>query len=623
MKRCFLFRQRPEPGWSRARRAIFWLWNAGWLLLAAAGLTAVTLLLAVGPYSAWLLHGYLATPLLLLLNFLPVAGLLALLYGLTGRSWLAYLLTGALFVGGAAGNYFKLTFRDDPVLFADLLILKEAGDMAGKYHLFLDKRLVMALCCFLAGLALLALLVRGRPRWWPGRTAGLLAGLALLGAGVPLALNDGIYQGAAVNYDYLPSQWSETQRFIAHGFVYPFLHSIRDAADTPPEGYDADAAHAALARYADADIPEDKKVNVVAIMLEAYNDFTKFGTPELAQDVYAVWHRLEDEGVSGDLVTNIFAGGTVDTERCFLTGYTALRSYRSAVNAYPWYFRGQGYNVEGMHPCYDWFYNRRNVNEYLGFQRYDFVENHFGELTGGGVAYDDVFFPELLSRIEELERDDAPYFSFSVTYQGHGPYDDDVCWWGEPGDFVAPAAGRTEAEQYILDNYFGSVANTNEHLARLTDYLRASDEPTVLVLFGDHNPWMGDGNSVYTALGIDFDLGTQTGFLNYYATRYIIWANDAAKAALGNEFTGDGPAVGPYFLMNELFDLCGWDGPAFMQLSDGVMDAVPVIHTTGRYMENGVVTTALSADAAAEVKEFLAAEYAYSHGAVKWRAEHE
>ena len=45
MKRCFLFRRRTEPDWSRARCAAFWLWNAGWLLLAAVGLTGATLLL--------------------------------------------------------------------------------------------------------------------------------------------------------------------------------------------------------------------------------------------------------------------------------------------------------------------------------------------------------------------------------------------------------------------------------------------------------------------------------------------------------------------------------------------------------------------------------------------------
>lgn len=74
MKRCFLFRRRTEPGWSRARCAAFWLWNAGWLLLAAVGLTGATLLLALGPYGLGLLRCYFARPLVLLLNFCPSRG---------------------------------------------------------------------------------------------------------------------------------------------------------------------------------------------------------------------------------------------------------------------------------------------------------------------------------------------------------------------------------------------------------------------------------------------------------------------------------------------------------------------------------------------------------------------
>ena len=67
----------------------------------------------------------------------------------------------------------------------------------------------------------------------------------------------------------------------------------------------------------------------------------------------------------------------------------------------------------------------------------------------------------------------------------------------------------------------------------------------VIVLFGDHNPWMGDANSVYSKLGIDLDLSTKEGFLNYYATRYLIWANDAAKEVLGCDFQGEGPRREP------------------------------------------------------------------------------
>ena len=137
----------------------------------------------------------------------------------------------------------------------------------------------------------------------------------------------------------------------------------------------------------------------------------------------------------------------MDTERCFLTGYSTLGNFRGRTNAYPWYFREQGYTVEGLHPCYEWFYNRLNINENLGFENYYYVENYFGQFTDGTVAMDDIFFPELIKAYELGTMGDKPYFNFSVTYQGHGPYDDYTCWWGEKGEFVVDDGTYTEQQQ--------------------------------------------------------------------------------------------------------------------------------------------------------------------------------
>ena len=608
MRKCFLFRRRPEDHWSLGRKAGFWAWNWAWVLLSAIGIGFASLLMAFDPYALRLALGLLDRPLILLLNLLPPVVVMLLLWALIGRAGAAFLLTAGLVLGLSAGNYFKLTFRDDPLMLADLLLLKEAGNMAGNYKLFIDWKIGLALACVALGWLFLHFFVRGRPgvRTRFGLiSAALLAAICL----TPVYLDDTMYNVHTAWYERIPNRWSSTQQYIAHGFLYPFLHSASDAFETPPAGYSEERAARMLSAWEDADIPEDKKVNVVAIMLEAYNDFTKFGVPELAQDVYQVWHDLEAEGYSGNLVTNIFAGGTVDSERCFLTGCATLGQFRGQTNSYPWYFREQGYTVEGMHPCYQWFYNRVNINANLGFEDYYFVENYFEPMTGGGVAMDDIFFPELIKKYEEGTAGDKPYFNFSVTYQGHGPYDNNICWWGEKGDFVVDDGTYTEEEQYILDNYFGSIANTNQHLKELTDYLRADDEPVVLVLFGDHNPWMGDGNSVYAAMGIDFNMDTQQGFLNYYSTPYLIWANDAAKDALGNDFQGTGPDIGPYFLMNEVFKLCGWEGPAYLQAVNEVAARVPVIHTTGRYLENGVLTDALSPEGEAVVRDHRILEY--------------
>ena len=134
----------------------------------------------------------------------------------------------------------------------------------------------------------------------------------------------------------------------------------------------------------------------------------------------------------------------------------------------------------------------------------------------------------------------------------------------------------------------------------------------VIVVFGDHNPWLGDGNSVYEAIGLDLDFSTPEGFYNYYSTRYLIWANDAAKEALGNDFVGEGPTVSPTFLMDVVFDACGWEGPAYMQATRPVMEQVPVMNTpTGLYMEDGAVTGTLTPEGQALVTDFDMLQYYY------------
>ena len=298
-------------------------------------------------------------------------------------------------------------------------------------------------------------------------------------------------------------------------------------------------------------------------------------------------------------MTNIFAGGTKDTEQGFLTGYTDPGTYRSPVNTYVWYLRSQGYTTEGFHPGGGWFYNRKNVNEYFGFERYLFVEDFEVEDRS-----DEFFFAELKEMWESRDKS-APYFNYSLSFQNHGGYDT-----ASTGEVSYVVQGELSDETYnMLNNYLTGVADTTQRLAGLADYFRDCEEPVVLVFFGDHMPWMGNGNSGYTDMGLNLDLGDQKGFMNYYSTRYYIWANDAAKAVTGNDFVGEGEAISPCFLMAKVFDLCGWEGPAYMQAMRPVSQRLPVIQSLGNYMEGGVITQTLSPEGAELAADFSSLEY--------------
>lgn len=595
---------------SRGRRASFWLWNLGVLVLAGLCLGLLSIFFAYGDYPDVLMGSYLKRPLLLALNVLPVVALVLLLYGLTGRPWVAFLESSVVVWGLSLGNYYKLRFRDDPLMFQDLKYLREAGSITktANYDLTPDKRVWFGLLCIVLGTLILFFLVRGVPRW-KARLPLFLAGIALC---MPLSrvyADKQVYNTGTANYDYI-NRWSSTQVYLSKGFVYPFLHSVTAGAIEAPKGYSEGETAALLGSYVPEDIPEEKKVDIITLQLEAFADFSRFEDVEGIdwEAAYSVYHQLEAESYTGNLVTNIFAGGTVNTERAFLTGYADQWNYRTNTNSYGWYFGSQGYVVEGSHPSYEWFYNRRNVNGYLGLPTYYFYENRFSGLYTGGIATDGVLLPEIFRLYEEnRDGEGKPYFSFNVTYQGHGPYDTESVWRGKHY-----TDGRySTATTNIVDNYLGSVSDTAEQLRWLMDRLREEERPVVLVVFGDHKPWFGDGNSAYRELGVNLDTSTEEGFYNYYATRYLLWANGAAKAALGNDFVGEGPDVSSCFLMDLLFDRCGWKGDAWTQATADIWRTLPVLTTVGRYVQNGRLTETLDETGQAALQTFKSLEYYY------------
>lgn len=543
--------------------------------LAGALIGVCSLAFAAGAHPRAMFFSYFSHPWTVALNLAVPIALMLLFTLLTNRAWIAWLLTNLVVMLPTVVSFFKVAFRGDPLCAEDLTLITESKKMLETYQLFWDKRFGFYLAILAVGTLMLAFFFRGRfRRAWPRLVAALVLALACAAA-APLYTRADIYNVKTSN-TALINPYSENDQFISKGFVYPFLHSVKDAFHPAPDGYDASGAKAALDACTDEAIPADKRVNVVAVMLEAYNDFSRFENLHFVRDVYGKYRELESMGYSGTLVTDVFAGDTRISEREFLTGlpYSRIDNFVAPSNSYVWYFRQNGYHTTGSHPCYAWFYNRKNINKNLGFEDYLFSENYFAERTWSDITYDGTYFPMLYDLYESRDKS-VPYFSFNITYQGHGPYEADNPHYTEP---YVENGGWSDAAQTILNNYLNAQAETTEMLYDYVMQMLATDEPVVLVFFGDHKPWMGNADSVYHELGINIDRSTDEGFLNYYATRYLILANDAAKRVTGGDFRGEGETISVSFLMNKVFELCGWRGSAYMQLAAAQMQKTPVLH---------------------------------------------
>lgn len=538
--------------------------------------------LAVGGYSIKVYFSYFSDIRLVILNITPVILFTMLMYAIAGQAWKSLLLSSLITILISLCNYYKLIFRDDPLLFEDITLIREATKMSSSYVLFVDLKVGMAL---ITGAVITVLMygISDKKKAASKERVAILAMILVLGwIGWPIYQDNERYQ-AFNNYEEL-NQWSGTQAYISRGFWYPFIHSISQYKEIEPDGYDRKETEKLLAAD-DHDIPEQKRVNVIAVMREAYIDFSKYNIDGFKNESFDLFHQLQEESYHGDLYVNAFAGGTIDTERGFLTGsYKIKENIRGNTNSYVWYFREQGYTVEGSHPFYQWFYNRQNVNYYLGFERYRFYEDTFGAMTQNYYPEDKLFYTQIYQDYIDNKLSGKPYFSFNVNVQSHGPYATEYRLGEE--EFLVGDQYSLECKNAI-DNYMHMIVNSDEELLNFVHVLEQEKEPVVVVLFSDHLPWMGDGNIFYSEMGIDFSQQSETIEQIQYTTEYLIWANKAAKDILDNDFAGEGPTISPCFLMNVLFEQCSWEGPVYMRVMNEIREVIPVVSTSGKYVVDG------------------------------------
>ncbi len=573
------------------------------ILLLSAIIMTITFVFSSANLNVKLFVSYYTSFELILLSILPIFIFMALVYLLSNKMWLSFLLSNIIFVTASLVNKFKLTFRDDPFVYIDMKLFNESLAMAKKYEIKFTFNIIL----ILLGLVIITILLKKFFKYRINlKKTRIAIFLVILFVSIisfkNLYLQTERYDG--LGNESLINSWSEAEVFQSKGFIYPFLYSINDAKEETLEGYDEEKAKRDLGKYTYSNIPKDKKINVVGVMLESYNDFSKFKTIEVDKEVYKNFHNIQENSDHGHLITNVFGGGTINTERAFLTGYNNQPRYLSYTDSFVRYFKEQGYKTKAMHPFYGWFYNRRNVDEYLGFDSFDYYENKY-ENKEENILDDKEFFDYIISDYEKSREKDEPYFNFSVTYQNHGPYSEKK---ETDKEYLKRKPEYSEKEYNTINNYLHSISETDKAMKKLIDYFNNEKEPVVVVMFGDHNPGLGEDYSGYKMMGIDMDASKQQGFLNYFQTPYVIWANEAARKTLDKSFDKEKEDISPNLLMPQVFESLGWKGNEYMQYLTNFKKTIDV-NTASFFKENGKYTRKLTEENYAKYKDFKNVEF--------------
>lgn len=537
--------------------------------LAAAVLTIVVLFAGSWGYATGLFTSYFTNPLTLLLNFLPIYGCV-LLFGLIFQSLrLSVFISGLFWLGIAVANMAMINWRHAALKPDDFALIIPTLKILPHYMHELDFSLVFYA---LAGIAALALFARFMPKTHFHPVSRLLAGLLV----VAIAAGTGnvVYASTPLYKDqYLKNQqqWCDStgityrlhsDRYQANGVVYSMSYNTKFSLYDDEAGYNAANGKALAEKYGSQPIPANQKVHVITILLESYMDFSSAAKPSTLQfpgeNPYDPLHALQARCISGNMISDVYGGGTINIETGVLTGLYKRDNYINHPGpSNVRYFLENGYRTVAMHPNDGYFYSRFDRNPNLGFENFLYTQNHFKNNLSEYMP-DAQFMPDIKAQLDRYKAQ-GPTFLYAANMQGHGPYN---CVSIKDKEWFPFQEGMRRQAYVMLNNYFSDVSATGKALTNLVDSIENDDEPIVLLAFGDHSPRMEEGG--YQILGLNAPDGTVQAKLNNYATPYLIYGNNAAKAMFNNSFTGKGPTADPEQLMsNILFKELGWHGNAY------------------------------------------------------------
>ena len=397
-----------------------------------------------------------------------------------------------LFLGVVNG--ILLVFRTTPFTAADFRLVKYAVNLFTVY--FTWQQIILIVLGVLFAIVCLVFVWRKAPvsqeKVRYGFGTGVIAVCAVLVLGATsISMRTGL---VAVHFGNIGDA------FRNFGFPYCFSNSMFNTGISKPKGYDNET----MEEIKDEELvpenlyalSENTKPNIIMIQLESFFDPSLWYNNPVKYDPIPFFHQLQKNYPGGYLNVPVVGAGTANTEFESITGMnldffgpgeypykTVLKKTSSESVAFD--LKNLGYSAHAIHNNEATFYDRNRVFSQLGFDTFTPIEymNNI-ERNPTGWCKDKILTGEIMKALDSTPN---PDFIYTISVQGHGKY---------------PS----------FEYYCQQINEMDEFIRSLVNTLRTRNEPTVLVMYGDHLPGFEWSES---------EMKNKT----LFQTEYVVWNN--------------------------------------------------------------------------------------------------
>lgn len=420
----------------------------------------------------------------------------------------------------------KLILRGEPLLPWDLILSKEAMSISKAFDgnvQFLPLLLIGIITLMLLGSVFL--IPKEIFRWREKLVAPVLSLVILLS----------FYTGTISlekSFSLQQINWSQKLNYDENGMLLGFILNTTYLAIEQPNEYQQNAIQQIINQSKpNYTVDPNFKPNIIFVMSEAFWDPTLLKEVSFSEDPIPYFHYLQKTQTHGVMLSPVYGGGTANTEFEVLTGLSTqffprgvipyVEYVRKPIEALPTALNQQGYETAAIHTYHNWFYGRNNVYKSFDFNKFisqEFFDNpeYYGQYIRD---------TELSKRIlDEIQKTDKPDFIYAVSMQAHGPYSPE-----EKEHPITTTGSLTKESKAILENYTETISDVDQSLKLLIQGLEQSNQPSIVVFFGDHLPMLGTNYDVYKEAHYFQDEITYEDYLNMHSVPFVVWDNFSDK----------------------------------------------------------------------------------------------
>ncbi|WP_235839110.1 LTA synthase family protein [Clostridium sp. Marseille-P2415] len=572
-----------------------------WCKTAGNFITGTILLLI--PCISFLLFEYVtgnlaAIPLSkAILNISWVYILYLVAFAVSGSTRIAIPVVSVLLYAVSVAEYLVVGFRDRPIMFWDVLAFQTAMSVAGNYEFVLTEEMYLS-CLAVQAICLFALI-------FPKRVKGKKMRLFFAGGSAGVVISFGLwfytylipYMGLGIN------MWAVNETYQEYGYVLSTAVSCSYAVKKKPEGYSLSKVEqiydsireenqVLTASAGDVDAEGENTVspvNIICIMNESLSDLKAAGEFETNREYFPFLNSLKENTVKGSLCVPVFGSMTSNSEFEFLTGDSIAllpaNSIAYQFNVKPNTYslvstlKSQGYETVAMHPYPKENWNREECYRNMGIDEFFDIEEYEDREQLRDYVSDRADYGKLIEKVESKEDPTDKLFLFNVTMQNHGGYESQYDNFNQEVWLTGDLKGKYPK----ADQYLSLMKRSDEALEYLISYFEQSTEPTMIVLFGDHQPSVEDEFFDEIA-GVPSSEVSNKDRLMWYQTPFIIWTNYETQP----EEKGK---MGAIYLSSELLKRARLEMTPFQKFLLSMEETFPVVHPIGCYNKAGTYYT--------------------------------